>query len=114
MPYRSRKRSELLYVSGNSINYDLFRVANLPWKWELAPVGGLTPRTQTIEPVFKDANQSTTIGMIKENALKNDGRNCNYQDQVVGKPGPSAKWKMIHIKDGYWMSGSHLQSLFFW
>jgi hypothetical protein len=95
--YHSSKLSE---CGGNSINYDLFRVANLPWKWVIAPVSDQAD-TFTIERVFKDANKSSTIGMIRENAFQNEGRNCNYdQYQVVGVPGGSANWKIVKDTSG--------------
>ena len=47
--YRSTERSGCPFVYGNSINYDPFRVADLPWKWEDVPVRGQTARTCTLQ-----------------------------------------------------------------
>ena len=112
-PARPYRFSRQLQVGGNSINYDLFRIANLPWKWEIAPVLGQTD-TYTIEPVCKDTNESSTIGMTRGKAFKNDGKSCKYQYQVVGMPGRSANWKIVKDTSGpYSRSGSHLHHYFF-
>lgn len=79
----------------------------------IAPVSGQTD-TFTIEPVFKDEDDNSTVGIIRKSYFKVGAGYCAYEYLFVGEAGSSANWKIVKDASGtYSRSGLRLQSLLF-